>query len=75
MKWVGGPDLSPGLWVADFWFEGSFLEMVKGISKICERGEVGYRMQHLYLHMFPSLKELFNQQGLLVEPSGNDCIG
>lgn len=40
---VGGSDLSPGLWVADLWFVGSFLEMmVKGISKICERGgEVG----------------------------------
>lgn len=36
---VGGSDLSPGLWVADLWLVGSFLEMVKGISK--EGGEVG----------------------------------
>lgn len=32
-------------------------------------------MQHLYLHMFSSLKEMLNQPGLLGEPRGNDCIG
>lgn len=32
-------------------------------------------MQHLYLPMSSSLKEMFSQPGLLGEPSGNDCTG
>ena len=44
IKQAGGPDLSPGLWVADLWLMEFFLEMAKRKSKIYKREvEVGIK--------------------------------
>lgn len=44
IKQVRGPDLSPGLWVADLWLMEFFLEMTKRKSKTYKREvEVGIK--------------------------------